>query len=220
MHVLKIAVAVPALMLVAMAPAGAQAPPMAMGGAWDPYAGFYAGVNVGGGFGDSTLTSNSSGFTTTAKLDSSGPVGGVQGGYNWRLNGWNPNLILGLEADFDGSGLTSHSGQTVKTIAGATVNSAAARDMEWLGTVRGRIGYNFTPNWLAFVSGGFAYGQVDSSVAGGGGDPANRRHSVIPWPKGRHTNGLGGRRRLGNRNCPAVRPGFGVPPYRFRQLFV
>jgi opacity protein-like surface antigen len=108
-------------MLAAMAPAGAQAPPMAMGGAWDPYAGFYAGVNVGGGFGDSTLTSNSSGFTTKEKLDASGPVGGVQGGYNWRLYGWNPNLILGLEADFDGSGLTSHSGQTVKTIAGATV---------------------------------------------------------------------------------------------------
>ncbi len=166
MHFLKIAAAAPALMLAAMAPAGAQAPPMAMGGAWDPYAGFYAGVNVGGGFGDSTLTSNSSGFTTKEKLDASGPVGGVQGGYNWRLYGWNPNLILGLEADFDGSGLTSHSGQTVKTIAGATANSAAARDMEWLGTVRGRIGYNFTPSWLAFVSGGFAYGQVDSSVAG------------------------------------------------------
>jgi hypothetical protein len=74
--------------------------------------------------------------------------------------------LLGIETDFDGSGLTSHSGQTVKTIGGASVTSAASRDMEWLGTVRGRVGYQPRPNWLLFASGGFAYGQVDSSLAG------------------------------------------------------
>ena len=168
MRLLKIAAAAPALMLATIAPAGAQ---MVMGGAWppgyDPFQGFYLGVNVGGGWGDSTATRNATGFTTHDKLDVSGPIGGVQGGYNWRLYGWNPNLILGLEADFDGSGLTSNNGQTVKTIGGATVQSQVARNMEWLGTVRGRIGYNFTPQWLGFVSGGFAYSQIDASARGG-----------------------------------------------------
>jgi opacity protein-like surface antigen len=152
-----------ALLLTTVAPAGAQAPPMIMGGAWDPFAGFYAGVNVGGGFGDSTATRNSFGFTTTDKLDSSGPVGGVQGGYNWRIN---PQWLLGVETDFDGSGITSHSGTTVKNIAGATVTTNPSRALEYLGTVRGRIGYQPRPNWLLFASGGFAYGQVDSSIAG------------------------------------------------------
>jgi OmpA-OmpF porin, OOP family len=166
MRLLKVAAAAPALMLAAIAPAGAQAPPFAplvMGGAWDPFAGFYAGLNVGGGFGDSTATRNSTGFTTKDKLDSSGPVGGVQGGYNWRIN---PQWLLGLETDFDGAGLNSHSGTTVKNIAGATVTSAASRDMGYLGTVRGRVGYQPAPNWLLFASGGFAYGQVDNSLAG------------------------------------------------------
>jgi OmpA-OmpF porin, OOP family len=166
MRLLKVAAAAPALMLAAIAPAGAQAPPFAplvMGGAWDPFAGFYAGLNVGGGFGDSTATRNSTGFTTRDKLDSSGPVGGVQGGYNWRIN---PQWLLGLETDFDGAGLNSHSGTTVKNIAGATVTSAASRDMGYLGTVRGRVGYQPAPNWLLFASGGFAYGQVDNSLAG------------------------------------------------------
>src|SRR4029077_19586040 len=139
MRLLKIAAAAPALLLAAIVPAGAQSPPMVMGGAWppgyDPFQGFYLGVNVGGGWGDSTATRNSTGFTTHDKLDVSGPVGGVQGGYNWRLYGWNPHLILCLEADFDGSGLTSHNGQTVRTIGGATVQSQVSRNYEWLGTV-------------------------------------------------------------------------------------
>jgi opacity protein-like surface antigen len=155
--------AVAALLLTSVAPAGAQMPPLVMGGAWDPFAGFYAGVNVGGGFGDSTATRNSSGFTTRDKLDSSGPVGGIQGGYNWRLN---PQWLLGIETDFDGSGLTSHSGTSVRNIGGATVQSAVARNMDYLGTVRGRVGYQPAPNWLLFASGGFAYGEVDSSAAG------------------------------------------------------
>jgi len=161
-----------AVLLASIAPAGAQAPPpMAMGGAWaqgyDPFQGFYLGVHVGGGWGDSTATRNSSGFTTHDKLDVSGPVGGVQGGYNWRLYGWNPNLILGLETDFAGSGLTSHNGQSLRTIGGATVQSQVSRDYEWIGTVRGRLGYNFTPQWLGFISGGFAYSQVNASARGG-----------------------------------------------------
>jgi hypothetical protein len=51
LRLLKISAAAPALMLATIAPAGAQ---MVMGGAWppgyDPFQGFYLGVNVGGGW--------------------------------------------------------------------------------------------------------------------------------------------------------------------------
>jgi len=160
------------LLLASIAPAGAQAPPPAgpMGFslgtpmAGDLFQGFYAGVNVGGGFGDSTATNNNTGNTSNTKLDLSGPVGGIQGGYNWRLN---PSWVLGLETDFDGSGLTSHSGTQVRTFRdGSSLTGNASKDLEYLGTVRGRVGYNLTPSWLYYVTGGFAYGQVNNSAAG------------------------------------------------------
>jgi opacity protein-like surface antigen len=89
------------LLLPSAAPAEAQAPPTAppivMGDAWQ---GFHTGVNLGGGFGGSTATNNT-GFTSNSKLESSGAVGGVQGGYTWRVA---PSWTLGIEGDFDRSG--------------------------------------------------------------------------------------------------------------------
>jgi outer membrane protein OmpA-like peptidoglycan-associated protein len=132
--------------------------------AGDLWQGFYIGANVGGGFGSSTTNNNINGLSVTrSRLDMSGPVGGIQGGYNWRLN---PSWVLGLETDFDGSGLTSHSGQSVTAgPLGSTITSSVSRDLEWLGTVRGRVGYNLSPTWLYFITGGFAYGQVNASAA-------------------------------------------------------
>jgi opacity protein-like surface antigen len=91
------------LLLVLAAPAEAQAPPTAppteMGDAWQ---GFHAGVNLGGGLGGSTAA-NKSGFMSNNKLETSGTVGGVQGGYTWRVA---PSWTLGIEGDFDRSSLT------------------------------------------------------------------------------------------------------------------
>jgi len=70
----------------------------------DPWQGFHTGVNLGGGFGGSTATNNSA-FTSNGKLESSGPVGGVQGGYTWRIA---PSWTLGMEGDLSRSGLTGH----------------------------------------------------------------------------------------------------------------
>ena len=92
-----------AILLTLAAPAEAQAPPTAppieMGDAWQ---GFHAGVNLGGGLGGTTAANNS-GFMSNNKLQSSGAVGGVQGGYTWRVA---PSWTLGIESDFDRSSLT------------------------------------------------------------------------------------------------------------------
>ena len=150
-----------ALLLASVAPAGAQmlTGTMVPG---DIYQGFYVGVDVGGGFGDSTASNSYNGNTSKPKLDVSGPVGGIKGGYNWRLN---PSWLVGLETDFEGSGLSSHSGQFLRNFPnGASATGGVSMNQDWQGSIRGRIGYNINPGWLWFVQGGFAYAQVNSSA--------------------------------------------------------
>lgn len=97
-------------------------------------------------------------------------IGGGQIGYNWQLS---PNWVTGLEADFQG---TSHnnSSSTIPTAAvvpgsGLTATNVgfitASKELDYIGTVRARLGYLVSPTWLPYVTGGFAYGKVKSSTA-------------------------------------------------------
>ena len=43
--------------------------------------------------------------------------------------------------------------------------STASRSLDYIGTVRGRLGYLITPTLLAYATGGLAYGGVNSSVS-------------------------------------------------------
>lgn len=158
---LKASAAATALLFGSVAPALAQAQPapIIMNDMWR---GLYAGVNLGGGFGDTTATNNNTGFTTKQKLNFGGVAGGIQGGYNFRVA---PSWILGLEADFDGTDFNANPGTQVRTLGGATATAKVSRSQEWLGTVRGRVGYNISPDWLWYFTGGFAYGEVRSSAS-------------------------------------------------------
>jgi outer membrane protein OmpA-like peptidoglycan-associated protein len=75
--------------------------------------------------------------------------------------------VLGLETDFDGSGVNKSSGATYALsgpLSGsATVNSSASQ--EFIGTVRGRLGFLPMPNLLFYGTGGFAYGQQDTNTS-------------------------------------------------------
>jgi outer membrane immunogenic protein len=184
---LTISGAAAVLLLASIAPAGAQAPPpppppMAMGGAWpvwDPWQGFYAGLNVGAGWGSTTATLHpnncflAAGCGTTpaptfgGSINYSGPLGGIQGGYNWHFS---PNWVLGLETDFDGSGVTTHGGNsnTFRTLPAplpASATASVSGGQDYLGTVRGRIGWIISPDFMLFGSGGFAYGQEHESAS-------------------------------------------------------
>jgi outer membrane immunogenic protein len=96
-----------------------------------------------------------------------GFIGGGQIGYNWQFN----NIVAGLEADIQG--LSGHTGTAAATNATVgpgfpanpvvTTLSTQTR-LDYLGTVRGRIGYLFTPTLLAYATGGLAYGGVSTSA--------------------------------------------------------
>jgi outer membrane immunogenic protein len=131
----------------------------------------YVGGNIGGGWGkrdvDFVLDPFSAGVFNTPpqgdSFDTSGVIGGLQLGYNWQFN---RNWLVGLEADFDWSGIKgSGSSAAVLAHGGQTDPFSATADehIKWFGTVRARLGYLPTDNLLAYVTGGFAYGKVEHS---------------------------------------------------------
>jgi outer membrane immunogenic protein len=150
---------------------------------WD---GFYIGLNAGGLWSSGAVTTTayptfadvaesfetegvaSAGLANTVLGNNkTGLIGGGQIGYNYTPS---PNWLLGLEADFQGiagAHSTASTGGALpplefpdETIVSA---STATKSLSYLGTARGRIGYEFTPTMLVYATGGLAYGGVKSS---------------------------------------------------------
>jgi outer membrane immunogenic protein len=100
-----------------------------------------------------------------ASFDLSGLIGGLQAGYNWQFTA---NWLAGLEADFDGAGLSGGPSSSAFVLGGACCNLSsfqAKEDIEWFGTVRARLGWLPTNTLLVYGTGGFAYGHVHDEVA-------------------------------------------------------
>ena len=97
----------------------------------------------------------------------SGFIGGMQVGGNFRFDN---NILAGVETD-----LHAVSGNTNSVVNGSTVTAAnkdlyvnwAQRNttLNYIGTVRGRLGYVATPTLLLYGTGGLAYGGVISNTA-------------------------------------------------------
>jgi len=138
------------------------------------WTGWYVGGNLGGGWGrnDMVSTTPNDFVTATSFFDTAGPgpappmrlnpqgiVGGVQVGYNWQLQ---RNWLVGIEADFDGSGVKGSSNAFVGPQF-FTGTYSFDTHLNWFGTVRGRVGFLPSSNLLIYGTGGFAYGSVSHS---------------------------------------------------------
>jgi outer membrane immunogenic protein len=88
-------------------------------------------------------------------IDLDGGFGGGQAGYNHQLG----LVVVGVEADIqlseiDGSSSTAYAPPVIFPF---TYN--ASTEIDWFGTVRGRIGL-INGDSLVYVTGGYAYGEV------------------------------------------------------------
>lgn len=152
------------------------------------WTGLYIGGNVGYGWDRSNTTET---FTDPAivlatvnpSFNLDGVIGGGQVGYNWQSGPW----VLGIEGDLQATGQSGGTndlcgtgvcaqttigpppncqglacGKVIVT-PGGPVTDALSQRLEWLDTLRGRIGWTVTPTFLAYVTGGLAVGVLNTS---------------------------------------------------------
>ena len=158
-----------------------KAPPVILATPATNWTGFYAGVNGGNAWQDKAssisgdvdsgggsvfvdvansvnTTGNNLAFPLGGRL--SGPLGGVQFGYNWQpARQW----IAGIEADFDWSDL-KNSASVSNPPGGVTLVQNSNQRLDWFGTLRGRFGYLLTDQLLVFGTAGLAYGETKASA--------------------------------------------------------
>jgi outer membrane immunogenic protein len=143
------------------------------------WTGWYAGVNAGASFGHVKTDFNvapaflgpvqiTPGFAGSDLSLPSGFIGGGQIGYNWQ---YSPLIVVGLEADIQGAleretnNLSQDfifvSSNLAEVGSHGTVTTNYTTQVDWFGTVRGRIGYLWGDGAvLTYVTGGLAYGEV------------------------------------------------------------
>ena len=152
---------------------------------WD---GFYIGINGGYSWGRSRTDVNyfntvtgapiipPAGSITDASFNLDGGLFGGQIGYNWQSS----SFVFGLEADAQWSGQKGSAaflcsaagllpgacfpGSTFLPVGTLGVALAVDQKLEWFGTVRGRLGVLASPSWLLYVTGGLAFGEVQTDT--------------------------------------------------------
>lgn len=138
------------------APLGAQAAdlgypryraPAYMAPAYASWTGFYVGLNAGYGFGSSDWD-----VPAVSPSPEGALVGGTLG-YNLQTGLW----VWGLEGDVDWSDMKG----SVDCLGGTCETKN-----DWLGTARLRLGFAGWNNWLAYLTGGAAFGDVKATNAG------------------------------------------------------
>jgi outer membrane immunogenic protein len=137
------------------------------------WTGFYAGGHAGAGWGSDgsqSMADPAAGvvlggfdpvtFGSSAKV---GAVGGFQFGYNWQVA---PTWLLGVEGDFSFTSLKNSNSKAPLTagvgsvVIGSSLSMSA--NVEWLSSIRGRVGYIWDNN-LLYLTGGAAWKNTDFS---------------------------------------------------------
>jgi outer membrane immunogenic protein len=129
------------------------------------WTGCYIGGDVGGAWSSQDVSNtsppifNQAGVTGT--LNASDVIGGGYVGCNYQ---WTPSLVVGIEGDFSGTHLLDTVIAPNLFASGAPVGSGGvgwASSLDWIATVRGRVGYVWAPNLLLFATGGGAWGKTN-----------------------------------------------------------
>jgi outer membrane immunogenic protein len=145
---------------------------------------------------DTELALSSALATGTANVNPNGFIGGGQIGYNFQFaNSW----VVGIEADIQGiagnnaTGSFSGAGNPA-AFPSETIESTVQSNkrIDYLGTVRGRVGFLMTPTVLIYGDGGLAYGEVKAATGigqvnfpfGGFGSFGSISNTRVGWTAG------------------------------------
>lgn len=95
-----------------------------------------------------------------------GAFGGGQVGYNYQIS----RFVVGFEADAQGTAVQGSEGRytllNVPTLSRYSISTETqvSRNIDYLATVRGRVGFAVRPEALLYLTGGLAFGQVSHTV--------------------------------------------------------
>ncbi len=134
------------------------------------WTGFYAGFNAGYGWANSSTTAtpfqNFPGLVVIPPFAFSqnlnGAVFGFHGGYNYQIASW----VVGVEGDFDWAGINNASSSlAISPGSGGTATDGfmAHQNIQWLASIRGRLGYAWGPS-LLYVTGGGAWDERNNNL--------------------------------------------------------
>jgi outer membrane immunogenic protein len=107
------------------------------------------------------------GATSSLSPKQNGFIGGGQVGCNWQFA---PTWVTGLEADFQGIAHSNNSDSVTLTTTAVgfpdtfVSTTTVSKQVDWLGTVRGRLGVLAAPTVLIYGTGGLAYGEAKAST--------------------------------------------------------
>jgi outer membrane immunogenic protein len=139
------------------------------------WSGIYIGVNGGYGGGDfkHPFSIEGIGESPIPDIDGSldftagGFVGGAQVGYNWQSG----QFVFGVEADIQAADVKGEASLDLDIDDLGGGSAEIGTQLDYFGTIRGRIGYVPVERLLVYGTGGFAYGRTESylnaSIDGG-----------------------------------------------------
>ena len=153
-----------------------KAPPPPVAAPTYSWTGFYIGGDIGGLQTSNTATWNPlpspiafGKSPSTGGTGGSSFVGGLHAGYNWQFA---PTLVTGIEGDWSwtkasGSFSQPWIGIPPPNLPGAVTNMSSTLD--WMSSIRARLGYLVLPNLLAYGTGGAAWAKIDYAANNHGG---------------------------------------------------
>lgn len=119
------------------------------------WTGFYLGLEGGWAHSDQRWTAV--GGVSTGNFSGDGGLVGLTAGYNWQTGMW----VFGAEGDISWADIKA----TDSTTGGCSAGAPCTAKIDWLGTIRGRVGLA-ADRWLFYVTGGAAFADVKNSQLG------------------------------------------------------
>ena len=140
------------------------------------WTGLYIGAHTGITRGTSSATLTDPSIASDNHVFT-GATGGVQAGYNWRLNS---GLLLGVEGDISFPNYLPSNHVVSST---ATALSGVEERWDYVASLRARLGYA-TGNWLFYATGGAAFTGERFLSTPTGGDEEKVLHTRFGWTAG------------------------------------
>jgi outer membrane immunogenic protein len=148
------------------------------------WSGFYIGGHAGYGWGDSDydfFAGNAyapAGSSFSHNMD--GFMGGGHLGFNWQMGAF----VAGLEGSFTWSDLRR---DNITNPLGFVATDVYGTRINWVSTITPRIGFAMN-NWLLYVKGGVAFGDIETSIGTVAPVTANTRSDTrVGWTVGAGT---------------------------------